>query len=147
MDKTEVAVAGTLEYALYMQAAEVIGAKRENLDYVISFAINVLYFQRYHDAHCWYSHMVSNFKNKHLCAKRSGHIKSEVYKRSLEQCISYSSICINLIVVDSGSSSSNHSGKLIQEENFFRTGSREWLAKGRSFSNVLAKSDLHWKIR
>ena len=28
--------------------------------------------------------------------------------------------------------SSNHSGKLIQEETFLGTGSREWLARGRA---------------
>lgn len=64
MAKPEVAAAATLADALYMQLLKWL--ELEHLAYVVSSAIDVLYFWRYHDTRCQYSHMFSNFKNKYL---------------------------------------------------------------------------------
>ncbi|KAG2306174.1 hypothetical protein Bca52824_025922 [Brassica carinata] len=49
MTKANVAVAVNLADPRSKQAAEVIGAKREHLVYVLSSAIDFMSFQRYHD--------------------------------------------------------------------------------------------------
>ncbi|KAG2315133.1 hypothetical protein Bca4012_065926 [Brassica carinata] len=146
MAKTDMAVASaaTLVAAQCVEAAEVMGAEREHLAYVISSAVNV---RSAGDIMTLTAGAATALRGvatlKARAMKEVWNIASVI---PMDKGLTTSGGCSNLNNGGNGSSSSSHSGELIQEENFLGTCSREWLARGCELLKRTRKGDLHWKI-
>ncbi|KAJ4881222.1 hypothetical protein Rs2_38277 [Raphanus sativus] len=138
--KTDMAVASaaTLVAAQCVEAAEVMGAEKEHLAYVISSAVNV---RSAGDIMTLTAGAATALRGvatlKARAMKEVWNIASVI---PMDKGLTTSRGCSN------GSSVSNHSGELVQEDNFLGTCSREWLARGCELLKRTRKGDLHWKI-
>ncbi|CDY50683.1 BnaA08g29430D [Brassica napus] len=146
MAKTDMAVASaaTLVAAQCVEAAEVMGAEREHLAYVVSSAVNV---RSAGDIMTLTAGAATALRGvatlKARAMKEVWNIASVI---PMDKGLTTSGGCSNLNNGSNGSSSSSHSGELIQEDNFLGTCSREWLARGCELLKRTRKGDLHWKI-
>ncbi|KAJ0251139.1 Auxin canalization protein [Hirschfeldia incana] len=146
MAKTDMAVASaaTLVAAQCVEAAEVMGAEREHLAYVVSSAVNV---RSAGDIMTLTAGAATALRGvatlKARAMKEVWNIASVI---PMDKGLTTSGGCSKLNNGSNGSSSSSHSGELIQEENFLGTCSREWLARGCELLKRTRKGDLHWKI-
>ncbi|CAH8347679.1 unnamed protein product [Eruca vesicaria subsp. sativa] len=146
MAKTDMAVASaaTLVAAQCVEAAEVMGAEKEHLAYVVSSAVNV---RSAGDIMTLTAGAATALRGvatlKARAMKEVWNIASVI---PMDKGLTTSGGGSNVNNGSNGSSSSSHSGELIQEENFLGTCSREWLARGCELLKRTRKGDLHWKI-
>ncbi|RID50018.1 hypothetical protein BRARA_H00776 [Brassica rapa] len=146
MAKTDMAVASaaTLVAAQCVEAAEVMGAEREHLAYVVSSAVNV---RSAGDIMTLTAGAATALRGVATLKARA---MKEVWNLAsvipMDKGLTTSGGCSNLNNGSNGSSSSSHSGELIHEDNFLGTCSREWLARGCELLKRTRKGDLHWKI-
>ncbi|KFK23890.1 hypothetical protein AALP_AAs55843U000200 [Arabis alpina] len=146
MAKTDMAVASaaTLVAAQCVEAAEVMGAERDYLASVVSSAVNV---RSAGDIMTLTAGAATALRGvatlKARAMKEVWNIASVI---PMDKGLTSTGGCSNVNNGSNGSSSSNHSGEFIQQENFLGTCSREWLARGCELLKRTRKGDLHWKI-
>nr|VDD50385.1 unnamed protein product [Brassica oleracea] len=146
MAKTDMAVASaaTLVAAQCVEAAELMGAEREHLASVVSSAVNV---RSAGDIMTLTAGAATALRGvatlKARAMKEVWNIASVI---PMDKGLTSTGGCSNVHNGSNGSSSSSHSGELMQQENFLGTCSREWLARGCELLKRTRKGDLHWKI-
>ncbi|KAK6929914.1 VAN3-binding protein-like, auxin canalization domain, partial [Dillenia turbinata] len=140
MARTDMAVASaaTLVAAQCVEAAEALGAEREQLASVVSSAVNV--------------RSAGDIMTLTAAAATALRGAATLKARALKEVWNISTV----IPVEkgmglggngsNGNSNSSFSGELVPEENFLGICSRELLARGCELLKRTRKGDLHWKI-
>ncbi|XP_073026487.1 VAN3-binding protein-like isoform X1 [Primulina eburnea] len=140
MAKTDMAVASaaTLVAAQCVEAADVMGAERENLASVVSSAVNVS--------------SAGDIMTLTAAAATALRGAATLKARALKDVWNIAAVIpVNKGMGatnngSNGSSNGSFSGELVPEENFLGICSRELLARGSELLKRTRKGDLHWKI-
>ncbi|XP_038692476.1 VAN3-binding protein-like isoform X3 [Tripterygium wilfordii] len=137
--KTDMAVANaaTLVAAQCVEAAEAMGAEREQLAFVVSSAVNV--------------RSPGDIMTLTAAAATALRGAATLKARTLKEVWNIAAVIpvekgVGVSGGSNGSSNGSFSGELLPEENFLGNCSRELLAKGCELLKRTRKGDLHWKI-
>ncbi|XP_022728223.1 VAN3-binding protein-like isoform X2 [Durio zibethinus] len=140
--KTDMAVASaaTLVAAQCVEAAEAMGAERDNLDSVVSSAVNV----RSHDDLMTLTAAAATALRgaATLKARALKEVRNIAAVLPAEKRISVGSCAKG----NNGHPNCNYSGELAPGEDFLTACSQELLAKGTELLKRTRKGDLHWKV-